>query len=113
MSEQYIAYHELMAIKNYSTNDFGGGTKPCWLVPVATTTKGYGVYLHDDGNIYNCLSRSSTGAGHNYNTTAEFKTPELAHEAACAYCNKYDITYPFALSDRTCYSSASQTMRFE
>lgn len=120
MTRKYIVYHELLAVKKSTTNGEYGAVLDCWVVPADFTADGLGVFLHDDGNIYNCLSRSSTGAGINYNTTAEFKSASEAYDAARAYCNVYGFVYPFALSEDKCYNldgssiyTSSQKMRFE
>lgn len=120
MTKQYTAYHKLLAVKKSTTNGGFGAVVECWVVPADFSDGGLGVYLHDDGNLHNCLARSSTGAGINYNTTAEFKSANDALAAARVYCNGYGFVYPFALSDEVCYNLdgssvdiSSQTMEFK
>jgi len=104
MSQQFIGYQRLLAIRKSTTNGTYGNRLDCWVVPSETTSGGLGVYLHDDGNVYNCLSRSSVGGGTNYASTAEFKSPTAAFNAAVGYCKRHGFVYPFALSDDECYN---------
>ena len=104
MAQQLIGYRELMAVRKSTTNGHYGATLDCWVVPSKETMGGLGVYLHNDGCIYNCLSRSSSGGGTNYDTTAEFTCAGDAYDAAIEYSLKYGFVYPFALSGDECYN---------
>ena len=105
MSQHYLGYHRLLAVRKSTTNGTYGAVLDCWVVPTEFTEGGLGVYLHDDGNIYNCLLRSSfTGGKNDYASSAEFTCAGDAYDAAVAYCKRHGYVYAFALSDDKCYN---------